>query len=288
MLGTIAPTGNEVSPACPHCGYSRRGIESDLCPECGQPCPNELIDLPSDALLPWERRIGRLQIWRFVSTIWLAWCHYPGYLRILSLRRAHAPYQAGWLAVWIALSALLIPFATSTACGMLYPEPIIRYGLSIHWARMVWETLCAGALLMWWLTLPAGLVLAVQVFGVAGIIRVASRPRQLDSSYYVAICSIAPVYFALAVLEQVGAVALMWLPAMRNLNLGDEDLRFIDLMPSFGVLLCVFLVVRIVYCLDKALIAPVLLATGVAEWWLFPFIYRVFAVITSAVLFPSG
>ena len=188
--------------------------------------------------------------------------------------------------LWIALSAFVMPFVSATASGILYPEPIIRYGLSVKWVEMVWRMLWVSSGLTWHLTLSAGLILGAQVFSVSGILVLASHLGRLQCSYYVALLAIAPVYLLLALLDGIAASILLWMPLARDIRLESEDVWVLDLLQLCGVIICVFLVLRIVCCSRWHVVVATLFATGMAEWWLFPLIYRVIALVTDASPWP--
>lgn len=66
---------------CPHCGYNLRGIESQICPECGKPFDRATLNISQ---IPWVHRkeIGH---WRaFWRTVWMATFNIPQIAREMS------------------------------------------------------------------------------------------------------------------------------------------------------------------------------------------------------------
>jgi hypothetical protein len=79
--------GVDLGPLCPFCGYSRRGIGSTACPECGGLAQYDDQGRPllRSHLTSWERREDGPALWRFLRTVVEAVC-FPRFLDRLKTR----------------------------------------------------------------------------------------------------------------------------------------------------------------------------------------------------------
>jgi len=261
----------EESAVCPYCGYSLRGIASDVCPECGKRCPRAIRDLPSCALLPWERRIQTLAVCRFLRTISFATCHYIRYLRALRCRDNAPVYKGTQLADWITLAALVTPPAVSALSSVLYF--VGRYVLSGQWRRALdlWVGLEA-TWHAWFIWIPQALVLVGGLCLIAGIIRLTTHLHLCAPHFTTILCATGPPVIVLVAVQQFAATAVTRLAGIQSRDWSTIEVWIVVSMTSIGVPMCCWLALRIVW--DVALRAATLAAILIAltDYWFWPFV----------------
>lgn len=58
----------DAASECPHCGYDLRMIESERCPECGEPIDRAAI---AQSRIPWALRKHRGSVRGYLQTVWM-------------------------------------------------------------------------------------------------------------------------------------------------------------------------------------------------------------------------
>lgn len=146
--------------ACPNCGYSTRGLPSDVCPECGQRLPE--VAPPSAPHRQWRIAAAALMIAATIAVAWFT-AMVPGY-----------PHWWGPL----PLTVLIPYFMTENAILALVPV----VGAA---ALMALPVLLGRTRIPLWTSLP---VLGAMVFAWCYFAAGISYGRKYQSDGYVAAC----------------------------------------------------------------------------------------------------
>lgn len=264
---------NSQSPRCPYCGYSRRGLGSEACPECGTLCPAFFRCIPGDALLPWETRIDTPQVWRFLRTMARASSHYIRYLGNLRRHRGIPPYQGRSLIVWIACSAIVMPFVIFLAVDPVLGS-VFRHGVSARWLNMGLPVAFRVALShSWTLLIPYATTLIAELFFVAGIVTLTSSLSARRRSYVVSLCAVGPPVLVLRTVQLGAACLLAQVAITQGRDLGGAEMRVMDCATLLGVSVCCCLALRIIWCVRRGAATVAALVTGVTLWRLGAFVW---------------
>lgn len=206
-------TGNEPSvPSpevfCPECGYNLRGIQSERCPECGEPFDFEDLAKPQ---IPWVHRkeIGRIRA--YWKTVFLVMFRNRRFCQEINRPVSYADSQSFR---WVTILHVHLPWLLVTA-ALYAAAPTNPFGSeALDWAyHAIWPVVIVHLSLMLFLAAATGVPSYFFHPKEASVLR---QNRAIALNYYAAApLAWAPLAYVLTILSwfahALSAPGLVWM-----------------------------------------------------------------------------